>query len=359
MDIKLIGFYFSLFLFAFLIKKLFRIKIVINGIWFSTNGAISQHAVDNFLQLSQDIKKSPFRHQYQLFFWTDTNKLAPIVRKAFKKNGIKIKDYRNVHPPDKTSTMALEWIENLLALANDNNKLFFVLASDFFRLYLLLKEFPSHYKKSYTCYFDCNDIYFNNIPNPQSFSKIQTIAFHFVEFQFRLHPIFAELVDCPSESQALLTNDVIIAKNKKMSIFDDIFKNYCHNFLNIKQSATTIIELLKMTCYSMPILDDDMVTIIIFTTTHMINTLYLRQEENKLNLHSFLGDKLNKKEIEYIQDVTIVFDFERDYSKGLTCLQRENVKTDESPTEEANIYRNFWYQLFVNRYKLITDDKFS
>lgn len=350
-ELKLIGFYLVIFIVAYFIKKSRQTKIAINSIWFSTNGLVPQDAIDNLINLAHAIKNSPFKKNYKIYFWTDARILDSFVRKTLKKSNIIIKHYRDVVTSDSLDLQTMDQIEQLLKLANGDNKLFFVLASDLFRLYLLLREFPLRYKNNYTCYFDCNDIQFNSIPEPALFRKIKSIAFHFVEFSFFEHNIFSKLVNCSNQYQLLLTNDVIITVNKNITCFKKLFESYCNNFFSLNKSRNGINEFLKMTCKYMPILDDDLVRIIIFTTTHMVNTLYLHAENNDANLLTFANDVLMKKESFEVQDVVSVINFERHYHKGFTCLQRDNVQVvDSVMTEEAILHRQRWYHLFINRY---------
>ncbi len=178
-DAKVIWFYVALFLLILLVKKLRKIRVAINGIWFSCHGKIPEDVVKNFIQIACDIKKSGYKHHYHLYFWTDKKKLISTVKRQFKKNKIIIKDYRDAFLADSVSRQAKEWMHQLLKLGDENNKLFFVLASDIFRLHLLLKTFPARYSYSHVCYFDCNDINFVSIPEPRVFRKLKSIALHF------------------------------------------------------------------------------------------------------------------------------------------------------------------------------------
>lgn len=349
-SISLVWFYLIILIFIILIKKIFHLKVIINTIWFSVDGSVSEDALFNLIQLSKKIEHSHYKTSYQLWFWTDTKKLKPEINKKLKQYGIKIKDYRAISCQDELSYSAIQWVENLLSIGNQNNKLFFMLASDIFRLYLLLKEFPRHYKHHISCYIDCNDIIIHHIPNPRDFLNIQAITFHFVEFNYADFPIFKRLVPCPDQSQVFLTNDVIIARNKRTPLFNEIFSIFCQNLMKIQDAEHDLFDLFKLLIQDIKVIDTELGCIVIFATTHIMNTLYIHPAQVQQLL---IDHQNNKKQVlNTILDSKLFLDFTRDYTKGYVWLEREATSTSVN-SEQIAAYRTFWFNLFIDRYKFI------
>ena len=349
MNVRLFVFYLCIFLIIFLIKKICRKQIVINTIWFSNDGSVHADAVQNLLQLARDIRQSPLRKHYQLLFWTDLQIMDARIKNVFRQHKIICKDYRDVSPQDHDARTALAWIKQLLAIADGNNKVCYVLASDLFRLYLLLKEFPAHHAADYACYIDCNDIHLHQLPHPHALSTLKFIAFHFVTFCYSAFPIFQTLTKCEANPGPLLTNDVIVTANKSdPAFFHELFSQYINNVRNVADT-------LGFTIRSMKILDDDMVCVIIFITTHMVNTLKVGRQRDEIFLLRLLEAGLEKKEVTLIQDVENFIAFERDYAKGFTCVQRVDAGVGSVVSEEAEYWRGYWYGLFVERFEWLQE----
>jgi len=354
MPSELLWFFLILFFFIALIKW-FRIHIALNGIWFSNDGTISLDAIENFSHLAQSIRQSPFRHHYDLFLWTDVKNLRPETKKTLKQRGIVVKDYRDAFNNDPQSQMTRDWLEKLLALGNNNQRLFFVMASDLFRLYLLLFYYPKKKRFAYACYLDCNDIYLKALPNPQSLAKLKSIAFHFVPFSYNHHDIFLKILGPSQDTHPLLTNDVILTRNDSNdSLFKELISRYHENLKSIGYLNLNFIETLVWTKDTMTILDNDIVKVMIFTTTHMTNILHAVKGDEQIDLLVFDKKNLARKEITEIQDAASFLLFERDYDKGMTCCQHEPSSMNDLSNDMKDPCRAFWYGLLLHRYQLIT-----
>lgn len=354
----IVWFYVSLFVAIALFKKIRRNRIAINTIWFSADGTVPEDTIERLIKLASNLRHSPYRYHYQLYFWTDTKKLLPVINWRLRRANIRVKDYRQVVPSDEAAATAQQWIHDLIQLGNEQNKVFYVLASDLLRLYLLLREFPERYAFAYSCYIDCNDIQLNQIPRPRDFLKIRQLAFHFVQFNFASYTIFEELTHCPDTSRLLLTNDVIVAVNKARPLFAEIFATYCQNVRTTHQAMQDMLLMLSRSRQSAGVIDDETVCLIIFTTTHMMNTLFAASEVlSDIFLVSFASNRGIEKRRVDIQDVAEIIDFERHYDKGATCLNRESLDASATMNNDTFIAcRTFWQQLFVYRYKsLITE----
>lgn len=344
---ELFWFFVLLIAFFYLVKKSRCIKIAINGIWFSVDGSMPEHAILNVMQLAQDIKESPYKKSYQIFLWT--NKLKPEHLKRLRKSGIKIKSYHQISPEDALSKRAKQWVDELIHLGGEQNKIFFMLASDIFRLYLLLKEFPSRYFYDFNCYLDCNDIIIKEIPDPALFKQVTTLAFRFGFFKYT-KPIFKKLVPVSDETVLFLSNDFIIARNQPVTLFDEIFAAYCHNLSNLRQQQDDFFLLINMTLVLQNTIDEELGWLIIFTTTHIVTTLMIQQNSYD-QIYLLNQTKKTKSRVEGIIDAELIVDFERDREKGLIWLKREGQQINSVSVEETIAQHRDWCDVFKERYQ--------
>lgn len=354
---RLLLFYFIMFMLILLVKKLCRIPVIINAIWFSTDGTVPESALHNLVHLAENINKSIYRSCYKVLFWTDAAKLKPEIKKILKKNRIEIKDYRDLSPDDDTSRKLIEWINCLASMSYIHSKLHFVMASDMLRMYLLLKEIPKKHPKAIGCYIDCNDIRLIDIPNPKHLVNINTIAFHFVLLEFL--PIL-KIIQCPQKTKFCLSNDIIITYNRgNQSFFDEIFAAYYNNLNHLDQQMAGIGEMYVKTLNSVNTLDQDTQFVIVFGTTHILNTLFLQNEETgDIYLLGFAHRKLEAKKIESIKDVTDFLNFTRNGEEGMTWVVQTPSVDNSSESLQAEIkneHLEYWYQSFRKRAHLANE----
>jgi len=55
-------------------------KVSINGIWFSLDGGVRSDVLENLKSLRKQINKSQYAFDYDVCFWTDTDKLKGSIR---------------------------------------------------------------------------------------------------------------------------------------------------------------------------------------------------------------------------------------------------------------------------------------
>jgi len=350
MAVKLFMLYFFLFAAIIVIKRIRYIQVIINGIWFSVDGSLPESVINNYIQLAEKRASSIFKKNYQIILWTDMEILQPEIKKKLEKHGIKIKDYRDVAPCGEAAEKVNNWVGNFVRLGKESNKLLFAMASDMFRLYLLLKEFPENYRNAISCYMDCNDVVLTKIPHPRRLQKIRKIAFGFVPIEFES---ILSLFNSVGKSKYLLSNDVIITVNKNnQSLFDEIFKAYYNNLSCINLQASGILELSKDTLGALKEIDQNTALIIAFCTTHIMHTVSQREDsQQEVCLLKLLGDDVKVRQLGGVRNAADFFSFIRNYENGLIWLT--DYPCQLSTDQNYDKYYHFWRGLFCDNLRAI------
>jgi len=334
---KLFLLYFFLIVPVAIIQRIKYPRIIINTIWFSTDGNLPEKVTQNLVRLADQIQHSPFRFYYKLHFWTDKKTLNSEIKKTLKQKNILIKDYNSLAIVDEDDKKINNLIKKLVSLGDDQHKFFFTMASDLFRMHLLFKKLPEKFPRAICCYLDCNDVKLNKITHPRIFKNLQKTA-------FSKTPAFCEDEKITS---IMPDNDVILVKNKENQLYLlNIFHTYYHNLETTCHNLKELIDcLIKMK--NSQYLDRLTIMYCIFSTTHIIQTIsYLHNDNEKSILFKFENDIVKIKQIGITQHSADFFDYQND--KDQTWLE-----FSESEEKQNCTLNTVWQKIFSDKENLI------
>ncbi|TAL60421.1 MAG: hypothetical protein EPN84_09565 [Legionella sp.] len=229
--------------------------------------------------LVRNIKNSDYANHYKVILWADTSKIGEaqrtIIEQQFKKYDlnaadIEIKNYRTVNVPleDTESIRVNGWVDEFVQAGNQNNKLPYVMASDMFRMYLLMKEYPKA-NNAVGCYFDCNDVCLLQIPNP---SKLREYGVLFNIVKFHFDPSLTNLPDKQSKD-TLVNNDLIIVGGKNRELCDRLFSTYYQNLAAVDARMNGFCKSYLDTRNSVQRIDSATTQAMVFGCTHTMTIL--------------------------------------------------------------------------------------
>jgi hypothetical protein len=346
-------FFFLLITTTFLVikKMAYRHKrIILNSIWFSENGSLPEVALNNLIRLSNKIKASPYSKAYQLFLWTDLKKLQPSVKKALAQQGITIKDYRHIKANDEASKQMNTWIHELIQLGDNDNNYFYCMASDLFRVYLLLKEFPQNYKNAVTCYLDCNDIEILSLPPPSSFKNLPFIALN--PINITLMNTLGTLIGYEKQPLCILDNDIILASNRKKEPLNHLFRAFYSHLSDLNQRTGGMITKLTEMKQTMTTKDQDLIVVLVVGISHILNILRFKDPFPDPFLIEYGKAEPSIKPIKGLAAAFDFLDYNRHYENGNTWHKK--LPTQNPDTRLEKECRESWYELYTQRFHKIS-----
>ncbi|VVC75540.1 hypothetical protein AQUSIP_08300 [Aquicella siphonis] len=334
------------------------IKAVINGIWFSPDGSVRASVIDNLVKIKADIDAAGYENEYQVCLWTDASILDPQARHVLEQNGIVIKDYRDINCTDEKSIKLMRWIDRLVKLGNEKDKLPYAMAADTLRLFLLLKVYPDIHPEMTGIYIDCNDIRLKNIPDPETLRRrlagSQTgLALNPLKYQFNTDLVY--------EIMPMINNDVILAYRTGHEIeFDEFLDCHLNNleYMNAeikKRTGHGFIRAYRKSQHIKENSDDiALAEAIEFGIPHTFN-VYVCHAPPKVYLYNW-GAAIQVRPVE-IESAVSYFEIEHHKEEGLTWAPKTGQKRHglfDNVSPDAAEKSGFWKQLFHDRNNMVT-----
>lgn len=327
------------------IKKYNRIRFILNNIWFSADGSVPPNVIKHLTSQVKVLQRFNNRLNANLYFWTDTQKLKPDVRRLLKRAGVTIKDYKSVFRNDEISIKIKKQLYELLEIRHPLQKVAYVMGSDIFRMYLMFNALPKRHPSATFCYIDCTDIDLTNIIDPSVLGNQCALALRKLSFQKK--PIL-DVIACPQESIPVFSNDVILTGNYKQNkhILNEVFNAYYQNLNHLDQLTHDFVEFFKETLRSGV---DDYTTIlaIVFGTTNIMSTLVMsRLRDIDAFIIKYGDDKPEIKSLDDIQDAADFIDYVDKRKQGSTWVPVSELGAQNST-------RDRWYEILRQRYQVV------
>lgn len=321
MPINLFILYLIIIIFALLYRKYIQRRFIFHCIWFSEDGSVHPYAIKNIQQLSQKIKQHKYKKRYQIYFWTNKQKLKCEVVAQFKKINIEIKDYTSINAADKSVQLIKTWVQELVELKLPHSKLHFAMASDLLRMCIMFKE-SQRYFRTIHCYLDCNDMKIQSIPSIDSLKDLRGVAFNVVSMEYL--PVIEALIH-PPKDKYFVNNDIIITISEQKKVLNQLFTFYASHLMRIDKLTQGVIKKYKETLPTKQPFTLETHYSIAFLFAHPFAILRYSNESNKIYLIDYLS---GKKRINYFPSVVNAFSFlnyQRLEEEGMSWILEHTV----------------------------------
>ncbi len=314
-------------------------QVVLNGIWFSSDGTLPDVVLSNMKASVDKIKSSIYKEHYRVVLWTDKSKFSNeaindrLSQFDLSPTDVEIKDYREVlHANDDNGSKQInQWVDQFAQADSSKSKLCYAMASDMFRIYLLTKEYPNT-PNTIGCYMDCNDVQVTDIPDPATLNGVQL---KYVGYKFQE----SILTKYDASTTHFFNNDIMIVNGENKDLCDRIFSSYLHNLEYVNDKLGGFYEFYEKTIDSVNRLDKATAQAIVFSSTHTMNILDYDIDNRRIFLRDYENGNPVFHEVEQVHPM-VELSTQYNVSQGGTWLPPKSNETFSEFSEECERWKS-------------------